>query len=144
MISPEMAVDIVSPYPPTMQDLEKKVAELEGQLSSLNNSLDFYRTNLDALEAKRQRLKDFVISNLENDSDFEDVAQDIAAIMAFDLTKEYYFDVTVRFTGVIEGSPGQDLEDFIENMHFDMSDRYSDIELSVDDITVDSVDIQET
>lgn len=143
MISPEMAVDIVSPYPPTMQELERKVEELENQLSSLNNSLEFYRSSLNAIESRRDRLKEFVISNLENDSDFEDVAQDIAAIMAFDLTKEYYFDVTVRFTGVIEGSPGQDLEEFIENMHFDMSDRYSDIEFSVDDITVDNVDIQE-
>jgi uncharacterized coiled-coil protein SlyX len=143
MISPEMATDIVSPYPPTMQELEKKVAELEAKVAELNNSLTASRSLLSISESNQERLRNFLVSNMDCGTDFDEAALDIANIMGFDLTREYYFDVTVRFTGTVMGSPGQDLEEFIENMHFDMDNRYSDTEFSVDDITVDNVDIDE-
>lgn len=142
MISPQMATDIVSPYPPTMQDLEKKVAELENTVAELNNSLIASRSLLSISQSNAERLKNFLVSNMDCGTDFVDPF-DIANIMGFELTKEYYFDVTVRFTGTVMGSPGQDLEEFIENMNFEMNDRYSDTEFSVDDIIVDNVDIDE-
>lgn len=144
MISPEMAVDIVTPYPPTMQELEKKVAELEERNKDLQDSLSYYRTTVAAYERKVESLRDYVISEM-NDSDFDgDAAENIADIMDFNLTKEYYFSVTVQFTGTVDIKPGEDVEDIISNMNYDMSDSYhTNVDFQLDDVTVDNVEIDE-
>ena len=155
MISPQMDTDIVSPYPPTMQELERKVEDLERQvkeLEKLNNdlgdSVSYHRSMVAAHETRVERLRNYVLKDMSESDNMRDISADaaetIADIMQFDLTKEHYFNVTVRFSGTVEVKPGEDVEDIISNMHYDMSDSYhTDVDFQLDDVSVDDVDIEE-
>ena len=145
MISPQMATDVVSPYPPTMQELEKKVEELEGINKDFGDSVSYWRTGVAEYEKKVERLRDYIVEEMKNSDFDEDTAQTIADIMNFSLAKEHYFTVTVRFSGTMEVNPGDDAEEVISNMHFEMEDSYhTDVDFQIDDVSVEEVDIQET
>lgn len=137
MISPQMATDVVSPYPPTMQELERKVEDLEIQIASLRSLRSLHESNLG-------RLRDYLIAEMRDSDLDEDAAANIADIMHISLTKEYYFSVTVRFSGTVMAGPNDDVEDMISNMQYDMLDSYhTDVDFQLDDVSVDDVDIEE-
>lgn len=136
-ISLPMAVDKIKAR-------DEKIKELEGINKDLNDSVSYWRTIVAAYESKVERIRDYVISEM-NDSDFdEDAAQTIADIMNFSLAKEHYFTVTVQFSGTVEVSPGEDAEEIISNMQYDMNDSYyTDVDFQLDDVSVESVDIEQ-
>lgn len=137
MISPQMVTDIVSPYPPTMQELERKVADLENEIIALRSLRSLHESNL-------ERLRDYLIEETKHSDLDEDAAEHIASIMHIELTKEYYYTATVRFSGTVMAGPNDDVEEMISNMNYDMNGSYhTDVDFQLDDVTVDDVDIDE-
>ena len=145
MISPQMATDIVTPYPPTMEELDKKVRELWDSNHDLQNSVSYWRTQVVEYQSMVEGVRNYIISEMKNSDFDEDAAQTIADIMNFSLAKEHYFTVTVRFSGTVEVKPGDDAEEIISNMNFEMEDSYhTDVDFQLDDVTVENTEVEES
>lgn len=151
MISPQMATDIVTPYPPTMQDLEKKVESLNEinsnqaeVIKTANARIEAQRGTIQTYERQIESVKAYIMDRIA-ESDFdEDTANNIADILGFELEKEVSFEVTVRFFGSAKIGPGDDAESLITDLNYDMNGGYyNNLEFDVEDVIVDSVDISE-
>lgn len=115
MIDPSFDGEVatITPYPPTIQELETKVSDLEKQLQFMENDRNFWQ------EKAHDRIR--MIDNLEewlkenNDYLDEDTVQSLADIFGLELTKEYDVQVTVTFTGTVTAPLDYDMDD-LENV----------------------------
>ena len=139
MIDPSFDT-VVTPYPPTMQELEER----------LNNLQIIHDKNLESLEFTRERIQKFSaqINSFEealkhNEWDFDAATlNDLASY--FDITLEREFDVTitVTFSGTVTAPMDYDMDDLendlqatIDTHHYGNSDVV--VDLSEDSMEID-------
>ena len=114
MIDPSFDGEVatITPYPPTIQELETKVADLEKQLQFMENDRNFWQ------EKARDRIR--MIDNLEewlkeqHQYLDEDTVQSLVDIFGIELTQEYDVQVTVTFSGTVSVPLNFDMDD-LEN-----------------------------
>lgn len=111
MIDPSFDT-VVTPYPPTVKELEEKIADLENKLSLKTQSWEFASSQLQnrvaQIEAFENELKN-------NPWDFdEDTLNDLASYFDITLEREYMVEVTVRFSGNVTVPMDYDIDD-LEN-----------------------------
>jgi hypothetical protein len=132
MIDPSMTD--IHPYPPTMQELEYKVLELNTEINRLNSELeiatgdrDFWRdkynarmTQIDTLEAYIKEQFDYID---------EEVSQSIVDIFGFNITRDYDVTVTVTFSGTVSVPLNYDMDNLENDLNASLdSSFYADIE----------------
>lgn len=116
-----------SPYPPTMQELEIKVADLENKLSLKTQQWEFageqvrkYAAQIDSFESALKY----------NDWDFDqDTLQSLADFFDITLEREYEVTITVTFSGTVTVPYDYDIDDLendlqatIDTHHYGNSD----------------------
>ena len=119
-----------SPYPPTMQELEIKVADLENKLQFANEHWEIARQRIQTFT---NQINSFESALKDNEWDFDqDTLESLADFFGIELNREYDVTITVRFSGTVTAPMNFDMDD-IEN--------YLDIRIDTDyrtsDLTVD-------
>lgn len=112
-------------------------------VESRTERLGRYSTELTNLKSNIDRVKEVVLTALEDETIEEDVAQDIARLLKFDLTREVSVSVQVSFDLTINLAIGEDLDDYIRDLTFEVSGAYGmDSEIVRDDYSIDNYDEQ--
>lgn len=112
-------------------------------VESRTERLGRYSTELTNLKSNIDRVKEVVLTALEDETIEEDVAQDIARLLKFDLTREVSVSVQVSFDLTINLAVGEDLDDYIRDLQFEVSGAYGmDSEIVRDDYSIDGYDEQ--
>jgi len=126
----------IHPYPPTMQELERRYRDLETEINRLNSELetittdrDFWRdkynarmTQIDTLEAYIKYQFDYIDEN---------ISQSIVDIFGFNITKDYDVTITVTFSGIVTAPLNFDMDSLEDSLNASLdvsyySDRESD------------------
>ena len=128
-----------SPYPPTMQELEIKVADLENKLQFANEHWEIARQRIQTFT---NQINSFESALKDNEWDFDqDTLESLADFFGIELNREYDVTITVRFSGTVTAPMNFDMDD-IENyldIRIDTDYRTSDaiIDLYQDDFDID-------
>ena len=128
-----------SPYPPTMQELEIKVADLENKLQFANEHWEIARQRIQTFT---NQINSFESALKDNEWDFDqDTLESLADFFGIELNREYDVTITVRFSGTVTAPMNFDMDD-IENyldIRIDTDYRTSDatIDLYQDDFEID-------
>lgn len=102
----------VVPYPPTVKELEEKVADLENKLSLKTQSWEFTSSQL---QRRVAQIESFESALKHNEWDFdEDTLQSLADFFDITLEREYMVYITVRFSGNVTVPMDYDMDD-LEN-----------------------------
>jgi hypothetical protein len=114
MIDPSFDGEVatITPYPPTMQDLEKKVVDLQSQLQFMENDRNFWQEKAHERMAMIDNLEQYVKENFDYID--ENVSQELVDIFGLEISKDYDVEVTVRFTGTVSAPLNFDMDD-LEN-----------------------------
>jgi hypothetical protein len=108
MIDPSFDGEIatITSYPPTMQELERKIVDMQANIDTLESklwdmtaSMEYHR--LDATRYSNY-INSFENALKENSWDFDaDTMNDLASYFDINLEREYTVDITVRFSGTV-------------------------------------------
>ena len=129
----------MAPCPPTVKELEEKVADLENKLSLKTQSWEFSSSQLQKRVAQINSFEG-ALKNNEWDFDYETLS-DLAGYFDIELNREYDVTITVRWSGTVSAPMNFDMDD-IENfldIRIDTDYRTSDatIDLYQDDFEID-------
>jgi chromosome segregation ATPase len=132
MIDPSMTN--IHPYPPTMQELELRVIELNTEINRLNSELENITADRDFWRGKAHE-KQSMIDNLEEyikdqfDYIDENISQSIVDIFGFNITKDYDVTITVTFSGVVTAPLNFDMDDLENHLNASLdASYYGDVE----------------
>ena len=93
------------------------------------------------LNALREDLKSFTISELDNDNLTHEQAERLAVIGNFELTKEFAVSLTVSFDVVVKAKDEEAVQDIIDSIDFDQisysDDSIQSVNYQIDDISID-------
>lgn len=128
-----------SPYPPTMQELEIKVADLENKLRYADEHWEIARQRIQTFTNQINSFEG-ALKNNEWDFDYETLS-DLAGYFDIELNREYDVTITVRWSGTVTAPMNFDMDD-IENfldIRIDTDYRTSDaiIDLYQDEFDID-------
>ena len=121
MIDPSFDGEVatISPYPPTIQELEQTVEDLHVEINRLNIQIENLETE-SAYWRDRYSTRGGQIENLESyikenfDYIDENVVQNLVDIFALEITRDYDVTVTVTFSGTVSVPLNFDMDD-LEN-----------------------------
>ena len=137
MIDPSFA-DTITPYPPTMQELEQRVAMLTNELAAMENDRNFWQG-----KAHERML---MIDNLEewlreqyNYID-EEFVQSLVDIFGLTITKEYDVEVTITYSGTVTAPLGYDMDELENALEARLDSSYYAGDIIVD-FSEDSMNI---
>lgn len=128
-----------SPYPPTMQELEIKVADLENKLRYADEHWEIARQRIQTftnqIEAFENELKN-------NPWDFDsDTLEDLASYFDITLEREYEVTVTVRFTGTVSVPYDYDIDDLENDLSASLDTHYYGNSSVTVDLSEDGMEI---
>lgn len=93
------------------------------------------------LNALREDLKSFTVSELDNDNLTHEQAERLAVIGNFELTKEFAVSVTVSFDVVVKAKDEEAVQEIFDNIDFDQisysADGIESVNYQIDDISID-------
>jgi hypothetical protein len=135
----DIEVATISPYPPTMEELEQKVARISNELTHLTNDRDYWQARALNYSNKILALETYIKDNFDYLD--ADVVRELTEMFDLAIMKEYDVEVTVRFTGTIEAPLGFDMDELENNLeaHLNVS-HYADSmsgEFSEDSVEID-------
>lgn len=143
MIDPSMTD--IHPYPPTMQELEYKVLELNTEINRLNSELetatgdrDFWRDKYNARMTQIDSLEAYIKENFDYID--ENVSQEIVDIFGFNITKDYDVTITVTFSGTVSVPLNYDMDNLENDLNASLdASYYADVEadFSEDNMEID-------
>jgi hypothetical protein len=112
MIDPSFDTQTIHPYPPTMQDLEKRISMLTNELAAMENDRNFWQEKAHERMAMIDNLEQYVKENFDYID--ENVSQELVDIFGLEISKDYDVEVTVRYTGTVSVPMNFDMDD-LEN-----------------------------
>lgn len=101
-------VATVSPYPPTMEELERNIAQLKNDLELAQSQRSNYAALYSNLQSKVEELEEYIKDNFAYID--EEVSQRIVEIFGLEITQEYDVQVTVTFTGTVQAALNFDMD----------------------------------
>jgi hypothetical protein len=136
------------PVPPTVAELEAKIADLEDRLVKMTDLKEkWYSSNQSAINTAYTRenaVKAWLIEQVSEENITREPAEALAEIMGFEATRTVSVSGTVSFTGELEVSifePNQEFGAYdTEINYFDVSINGEDVvnlDYGVDDLNVD-------
>lgn len=121
MIDPSFDT-VVTPYPPTMKELEEKYRELEKALQTKTDDWKFVSSQAQKYAAQINLFEDAL---KENPWDFDaDTLNDLARYFDLTLDKEYMVYITVRFSGNVTVPMDYDIDDLENELQAEISKGY--------------------
>ncbi len=132
MIDPSMTD--IHPYPPTMQELELRVIELNTEINRLTSELENITTDRDFWREKynvRMGQIDNLQSYLKDNFDYidENVVQELVDTFNLEITKDYDVTITVTFSGIVSVPLNYDMDNLENDLNASLdASYYSDIE----------------
>ncbi len=135
----DIEVATISPYPPTMEELERNIAQLKNDLEIAESRRSTYASMYTNLQEKVDELEGYIKENFAYID--EDVSQRLVEIFGLEITQEYDVQVTVTFTGTVKAPLNFDmdtLEDILEpSLSVSYYENDVDAEFSEDRVEVD-------
>ena len=116
---------------------KQRIDNLESHISTVTT-----RSYTEAAERSRMRneMQEWTLEALENGTFDEDIAQEIADICGFELTKEFEVEVTVLYSVTVNARNEEEATNAIHDIDFDTVDYNSD-SIQYLSSSVDRVDI---
>ena len=116
---------------------DERIANLESHISNVTT-----RSYTEAAERNRMRneMQEWTLEALDNGTFDEDIAQEIADICGFELTKEFEVEVTVLYSVTVNARNEEEATNAIHDIDFDTVDYNSD-SIQYLSSSVDRVDI---
>ena len=105
-------VATISPYPPTMEELERNIAQLKNDLEIAESRRSTYANMYTNLQEKVDELEGYIKENFSYID--EEISQRLVEIFGLEITQEYDVQVTVTFTGTVAAPLNFDM-DALEN-----------------------------
>jgi len=132
MIDPSMTD--IHPYPPTMQELELRVIELNTEINRLTSEVEALQSDRDYWRGQtnnRQAQIDGLESYLKENFDYidENVTQELVDIFSLTITKDYEVEITVKFSGTVSAPLNFDMDDLENHLNASLeASYYGDVE----------------
>jgi hypothetical protein len=132
MIDPSMTD--IHPYPPTMQELELRVIELNTEINRLTSEIEALQSDRDYWRGQtnnRQAQIDGLESYLKENFDYidENVTQELVDIFSLTITKDYDVEITVKFSGTVSAPLNFDMDDLENHLNASLdASYYGDVE----------------
>lgn len=120
----------IAPYPPTVRELEEKIANLEASLGQKNTNWEFASAQLQKRVAQIESFEG-ALKNNEWDFDFDTLA-DLASYFDIALEKEYDVTITVRWSGTVSAPMDYDMDDIENILDISLDTGYGGAALTVD------------
>ena len=112
----------LSPYPPTMQELEIKYRDLEKDLQRKTDQWEYATTQLQRRVAQIDAFEEALKSN---GWDFDSATlEDLAGYFDITLQREYMVEITVKFSGNVTVPMDYDIDDLENELQADLSKGY--------------------
>jgi hypothetical protein len=133
MIDPSFdtqTVEIVPPFPPTMQELETKIDQLNNALASMTADRDFWQ----ARAHDRQMMIDNLEEYVKEQYDYidEEISQSLVDIFGLNITKDYDVTVTVTFSGVVSVPLNYDMDGLENDLSASLESHYYSADVEAD------------
>ena len=132
MIDPSMTN--IHLYPPTMQELELRVIELNTEINRLTSEIEALQSDRDYWRGQtnnRQAQIDGLESYLKENFDYidENVTQELVDIFSLTITKDYEVEITVKFSGTVSAPLNFDMDDLENHLNASLdASYYGDVE----------------
>jgi outer membrane murein-binding lipoprotein Lpp len=120
----------IHPFPPTMQDLERKVADLESKVADLEHDRDYWRGQSNNRQAQIDALEMYVKENFDYID--EDVSQNLVEIFSLEITKDYDVTVTVTFSGTVSVPLNYDMDSLENDLSAGLESHYYSADVEAD------------
>jgi chromosome segregation ATPase len=127
MIDPSMTD--IHPYPPTMQELELRVIELNteinrltSEIEAMRNDREFWREKYNVRMAQIDNLQEYVKENFDYID--ENVSQELVDIFALEITRDYDVTVTVTFSGTVSVPLNYDMDNLENDLNASLDSHY--------------------
>ncbi len=132
----------LTPYSPTIQELEDKVAGLEKQLNIAKSNHEFNTKRLCHRDAQVGQLEDWLKENF----DYIDADHANTLVEMFDLsiTQDYEVIITARFSGIVSVPLGYDIDELENDLSISLDTHHYGNSDVVFDVSEDGVDIVST
>jgi hypothetical protein len=104
---------VITPYPPTIQELETEISRLESELEAITSDRAFWQGKAHERQAMIDNLEEWIKE--QHDYLDEDTVQSLADIFGLEITKEYDVQVTITFSGTVTAPLDYDMDD-LENV----------------------------
>ena len=116
---------------------KERIANLESHISTVTQ-----RSYTEAAERNRMRneMQEWTLEAMDNGTFDEDIAQEIADICGFELTKEFELEVTVLYSVTVKARDEESAQNAIHDIDFDTV-SYNDENISWLSASVDRIDI---
>jgi outer membrane murein-binding lipoprotein Lpp len=138
MIDPSMTD--IHPFPPTMQELETKIDQLNNALASMTADRDFWQGKAHERQLMIDNLEEYVKD--QYDYIDENISQSLVDIFGLTITKDYDVEITVTFSGTVSVPLNYDMDNLENDLNASLeATYYSDIE---SDFSEDRMDIDWT
>jgi hypothetical protein len=128
----------------TREFLESKLVENTNRIKQLEEHIQTVtqRSYGEAAERNRMRneMQEWTLEALENGTFDEGVAEEIANICGFELTKEFELEVTVQYSITVNARNEEEAQNAIHDINFDIVEYDSDV-ISYLSSSVDRIDI---
>ncbi len=133
MIDPSMdtlSVETVPPFPPTMQELERKIDQLNNALASMTADRDFWQ----ARAHDRQMMIDNLEEYVKEQYDYidEEISQSLVDIFGLSITKDYDVTVTVTFSGTVSVPLNYDMDSLENDLSANLDSHYYSADVESD------------
>ena len=125
MIDPSMTD--IHPFPPTMQELETKIDQLNNALASMTADRDFWQGKAHERQLMIDNLEEYVKD--QYDYIDENISQSLVDIFGLTITKDYDVEITVTFSGTVSVPLNYDMDNLENDLNASLeATYYSDIE----------------
>ena len=128
MIDPSMTD--IHPYPPTMQELETKIDQLNNALASMTADRDFWQ----ARAHDRQMMIDNLEQYVKEQYDYidEEISQSLVDIFGLSISKDYDVTVTVTFSGIVSVPLNYDMDNLENDLSASLESHYYSADIEAD------------
>jgi hypothetical protein len=133
MIDPSFdtqSVETVPPFPPTMQELERKIDQLNNALASMTADRDFWQ----ARAHDRQMMIDNLEQYVKEQYDYidEEISQSLVDIFGLSISKDYDVTVTVTFSGTVSVPLNYDMDGLENDLSASLESHYYSADIEAD------------
>jgi hypothetical protein len=133
MIDPSMTTltpEHIHPFPPTMQELETKIDQLNNALASMTADRDFWQ----ARAHDRQMMIDNLEQYVKEQYDYidEEISQSLVDIFGLNISKDYDVTVTVTFSGTVSVPLNYDMDSLENDLSASLESHYYSADVEAD------------
>jgi outer membrane murein-binding lipoprotein Lpp len=123
-------VETVPPFPPTMQELETKIDQLNNALASMTADRDFWQ----ARAHDRQMMIDNLEQYVKEQYDYidEEISQSLVDIFGLSISKDYDVTVTVTFSGTVSVPLNYDMDNLENDLSASLESHYYSADVEAD------------